>query len=156
MRETIVAQKPVIKVDIYGKGLLIINREGLREDFELCMQYFGMVDDLVLTRVDYCVDCEKMAREKTHTLKTKMKTIIRNEYTNEIEYIRYGQKRSSPQFLRFYNKIIDLERSNAMRLYPEYKKYKSLMRYELQIQSDGIAADEKIIHYSYLKHIANF
>ena len=156
LRETIVAQKPVLKVDIYWKWLLILNREWLWEDFELSLQYFGMIDDLILTRVDYCVDCEKMAWDKPHTLKTKMKTIIRNEYSWEIEYIRYWQKRSSPQFLRFYNKIIDLERTNSIWLYPEYKKYKSLMRYELQIQSDGIAEAEKVVHYSFIKHIANF
>nr|DAW12334.1 MAG TPA: hypothetical protein [Inoviridae sp.] len=61
--------------------MLIINREDLWSDFELVLQYFGLVDELILTRIDYAVDCEKMAWNKSHSLNTKMKTIIRNEYT---------------------------------------------------------------------------
>lgn len=155
IKQSSIKGKQVLKVDMYWKGLLIINREDIWSDFELVLQYFGLVDELILTRIDYAVDCEKMAWNKSHTLNTKMKTIIRNEYTWEIEYIRYGNSKVSPQFLRFYNKILDLKKNNALWLYPEYQKYDNLMRYELQIQSDWISDDEKRVYYNYLRHIAS-
>jgi hypothetical protein len=41
-------------------------------------------------------------------------------------------------------------------LYPEYLQYDTVMRYELQVSSDGISAEDKNKHVYDLKAICNF
>lgn len=60
--------KSVLKVDFYGKGLLVVNRENLRNSVEkVFTKMFGM-DDITITRADYTCDCAKYNFKKVNTL----------------------------------------------------------------------------------------
>lgn len=147
--------RSALRVQCYGKGLLIINRENLRDEFENLLFFFGM-SEITLTRVDYAVDCEKMNFQKKNSLNAKKWGQFHNLRTWELEYLWFGSKGKSPLFLRYYDKKKDLKTSHFERLYPEYEQYETVMRYELQVNSDGISDATKYQHIYDLKGIVNF
>lgn len=147
--------KRFLRVQLYGKGLLIINRENLRNELENLLFFFWM-SEITLTRIDYAIDCEKMNFGKKNYLNAKKGWQFHNVRTWEIEYIGFGSKGVSPLFLRYYDKKKDLKVSNYEWLYPEYRQYDTVMRYELQVNSAGIASDDKNKHIYDLKWIVNF
>lgn len=147
--------KKLLRCQIYGKGLLILNRENLREKFESLLKFFWL-NSICLTRIDYAVDCKKINFKKKNTLNARKGGQIHNVKTWEIEYVGFWSRWVSPLYLRYYNKKRDLKDSNYERLYPEYDKYDQVMRYELQVNSDGISPNDKIITVDELKNIANF
>ena len=144
-----------LRVQVYGKGLLIINRVNLWDEFENLLFFFGM-SDITLTRIDYAIDCEKMNFNKKNYLNAKKWWQFHNVRTWELEYLWFGSKGKSPLFLRYYNKKKDLKDSNFEWLYPEYEQYETVMRYELQVNSDWISANGKYQHIYDLKGIVNF
>lgn len=144
----------VLNFDFYGKGLLILNREDLRDDVEKLMGYFG-VNNVILTRLDYAIDTNKLNFKKQNKLNNKNHFEIMNDQTGNLEYTLYGNKRTSPRFIRYYNKKLDLQVTDYERLYPTYLSEKEVMRYELQVKSDGIAKEDKIQKVDQLKHIAH-
>lgn len=145
----------LLRVQIYGKGLLILNREDLRSSFEDLLKFFGM-KELTLTRIDYAIDCEKINFKKKNTLNAKKGWSIYSVRTGKIEYIGFGSKWVSPLYIRYYNKKVDLKETNYERLYPDYDEYPQIMRYELQVNSDGIAPVDKNATVDQIKNIASF
>jgi hypothetical protein len=59
-------------------------------------------------------------------------------------------------FIRYYDKKKDLKGTKFERLYPEYSKYETVMRYELQVNSDGISPNDKEKTVYDLEKIVNF
>lgn len=147
--------KKLLRVQIYGKGLLIINRENLRENFESLLYFFGL-NEVVMTRIDYAIDTQKINFKKKNTLNAKKWGQIHSVKTWEIEYLGFWSKWVSPLYLRYYNKKKDLVDSNYEWLYPEYKKFKEIMRYELQVNSDGISPEDKNKKVADIKEICCF
>lgn len=147
--------KKFLRVQLYGKGLLIINRENLRPDVEKLLLFFGL-DEICLTRIDYAVDCEKINFSKKNTLNAKKWGQFHNVRTWEIEYVGFWSKGVSPLYLRYYNKKRDLIDTKYERLYPEYAQYEQVMRYELQVNSDGISPEDKVRKVYDLASICNF
>lgn len=144
-----------LRVQLYGKWLLIINRENLWRNLENLLFFFG-VNDIVLTRIDYAVDCEKMNFKKPNSLKAKKAGQFHNARTWELEYLWFGAKGKSPLFIRYYDKKKDLERSKFEWLYPEYEQYATIMRYELQVNSDWISPADKNKTVYDIEKIVNF
>ena len=147
--------KRLLRVQLYGKGILVINRENLWRNLENLLFFFGM-NDITLTRTDYAIDCEKINFEKKNLLKAKKAGQFHNARTGELEYLGFWAKGKSPLFIRYYDKKKDLQRTKFERLYPEYEKYDTIMRYELQVNSDGISPEHKDKTVYDLKKIANF
>lgn len=144
-----------LRVQLYGKWLLVVNRENLRDELENLLFFFGM-SEITLTRIDYAIDCEKMNFKKPNYLKAKKSWQFTNLRTGELEYLGFGAKWVSPLFLRYYDKKKDLKDSKFERLYPEYAQYDTVMRYELQVNSDWISEKAKYQHIYDLKGIVNF
>lgn len=147
--------KRLLRCQLYGKGLLIVNRENLRDELENLLFFFGM-SEIVLTRIDYTVDCEKMNFSKPNTLKAKVWGQFHDLRTGDLEYLGFGSLWVSPLFIRYYDKKKDLKKTKFEWLYPEYLQYDTVMRYELQVSSDGISAEDKNKHVYDLKAICNF
>lgn len=144
-----------LRVQLYGKWLLIINRENLRRNLENLLFFFG-VNEITLTRIDYAIDCQKMNFQKPNSLKAKKAGQFHNARTWELEYLWFGAKGKSPLFIRYYDKKKDLKGTKFERLYPEYSKYETVMRYELQVNSDGISPNDKEKTVYDLEKIVNF
>jgi hypothetical protein len=68
--------------------------------------------------------------------------------------VLFGSKKNSSRFIRYYNKKLDLQETQFERLYPQYQTENEVMRYELQVKSDGIAKEQKIQLITNLKNIA--
>lgn len=147
--------KRLLRVQLYGKGILVINRENLWRNLENLLFFFGM-NDITLTRTDYAIDCEKINFEKRNSLKAKKAGQFHDARTGELEYLGFWAKGKSPLFIRYYDKKKDLERTKFEWLYPEYQRYSTIMRYELQVNSDGISPDHKNKTVYDLEKIANF
>ena len=147
--------KKYLRVQIYGKGLLILNRENLRENFNNLLLFFGL-REVFLTRIDYAVDCKKINFKKKNTLNARKWGDIKNLKTWEIEYTGFGSKGVSPLYLRYYNKKRDLKDTNYEWLYPEYDQYDQVMRYELQVNSDWISPNDKETTIDKIESIARF
>lgn len=151
--ENYVDSQSVLRCDLYGKWLLVMNREDRRDDFETVLQFWGM-QEVTITRIDYAVDCIRLNRNKLCTLKSQFSDVKRE---NGVPYsVTFGKKQTSPQFIRYYDKIKDIKENGFEWLYPEYRQYDQLMRYELQVNSDGIAHSEKQQPIEALRSIANF
>lgn len=144
-----------LRVQLYGKWLLVINRENLRRNLENLLFFFGM-NEIILTRIDYAIDCEKMNFKKPNSLKARKAGQFHNARTWELEYIWFGAKGKSPLFIRYYDKKKDLRWTKFEWLYPEYDKYETVMRYELQVNSDGISPYDKNKTVYDLEKIVNF
>jgi DNA relaxase NicK len=93
--------------------------------------------------------------DKVNKLKSKNNFTIKNDYTGEITYRLFGNKQTSTEFIRYYDKKLDLADTEAERLYPDYLKEKTVMRYELQVKSDGIHIEDKEKRVDELKYIAH-
>lgn len=151
--ENYVKSDPVLRCDLYGKGLLILNREDLWSQMELVFNFFWLTD-VVLSRIDYAIDCLKVNRNKSCSLKAKYTDCRKIDWVPY--YVVFGNKETSPQFIRYYEKIKDLEDTGYRWLYPEYQKYDKVMRYELQVNSDWIDKEWKYRKIEDLKSLANF
>lgn len=151
--ENYVNAQSVMSCDIYGKGLLLLNREDWRDDLETVFQFRGF-QRVILTRIDYAVDCQRINWNKPCSLKSVNHRVEKKRGVPY--YVVYGSKLTSPQFIRYYEKKKDLKENNAEWLYPDYAKYDKVMRYELQVNSDGIAKDYKEQPIENLRNIANF
>ena len=151
--ENYVNSKSVLRCDLYWKGLLVLNREDLRPQMELVFNFFSF-QEVVLSRIDYAVDCQKVNWDKACSLNVKYTNVLREKWVPC--YVAFWVKESSPQFIRYYDKIKDLVDSEFTRLYPEYEQYWAVMRYELQVNSDWIGKDFKIRKIEDIKCLANF
>lgn len=120
---------------------------------ELVFSFFGL-SDITLSRIDYAVDCKKINWNKSCSLKVKYTDV--RKLDGVPYYVVFGNKESSPQFIRYYEKIKDLEDTGYRWLYPEYDELTKVMRYELQVNSDGIDKERKYRKIQDLKNLANF
>ncbi len=174
--------KSVLKVDFYGKGLLVVNRENLRNSVEKVFTKMFWMDDITITRADYTCDCAKYNFKKVNTLGNRItwKVVkkIEKEYLTEedlekakeknsltvwqiekdwrLEYLLFGRKGKSARVLRYYDKRRELLLRWTAWLYPEYFGYNEIMRYELQVNSKGFDKAEREITIQDLKSFANF
>lgn len=177
--------KQVLKVDFYGKGLLVVNRENLRNSIEKVFTRFFWMSDIVITRADYTCDCARYNFKKPNRLNNKIawkvskeikkeyltaeeieKQIIEEEKksmiigeiskNNRVEYLLFGRKGKSARVLRYYDKRRELIARWTAWLYPEYFGFNEIMRYELQVNSEGFDKSEREIRIWDLKDFANF
>lgn len=149
-----VASKLVLKVDFYGKGILVVNKENLRSSVEkVFTKFFGM-DEITVTRTDYTCDCAKYNFRKANSLNVKIKGII--EKNNGLEYMVFGRKGKSARIIRYYDKKKEILERGTGWLYPEYFGYSEIMRYELQVNSEGFDKYERELKIFQLKDYANF
>lgn len=177
--------KSVLKVDFYGKGLLVVNRENIRSSIEKVFTKFFWMEEITITRTDYTCDCAKYNFRKTNTLDCKIvgkvqkkvkkefltpeeveKQMIEDDKNslmigeisknNRVEYLLFGRKGKSARVLRYYDKRKELLARWTAWLYPEYFWYNEIMRYELQVNSDGFDKEEREIMIKDLKDFANF
>ena len=75
---------------------------------------------------------------------------------NRVEYLLFGRKGKSARVLRYYDKRRELIARWTAWLYPEYFGYNEIMRYELQVNSEGFDKSEREIRIWDLKDFANF
>lgn len=151
--ENYVEGNSVMRCDLYGKGLLVLNREDLRWEMELVFKLFAY-NTVKISRIDYAVDCQKVNWNKPCLLKAKYTDVRKHKWIPY--YVVFGQKEVSPQFIRYYEKIKDLQDNGVEWLYPEYKQYERVMRYELQVNSDWISKEFKEWEITKIKDLANF
>lgn len=151
--ELIIQNELVMKVDFYGKWILVVNRDNIWEYFVWYLKVLWFYN-IRVTRVDYAVDCQKLNFRKSNKLKTKIKWLIRNDW--EVEYYAFGRKWKSSHFIRYYNKKVELEKRKTLWLYPEYYFLPSVMRYELQVNGEWMDPHERNITINDLENLANF
>lgn len=144
----------VLKVDFYGKWLKIVREDNLWSNIELIFKSYFMMDEIKITRVDYTVDCWKYNFKKKNTLKTSIKGKIEKE--NNIEYLVFGRKWQSARFIRYYDKKKEIITKGTSWLYPEYFGYSEIMRYELQINSDGFDPIDRYMKIWDIKKFIDF
>ena len=144
LREIKIWWKIVLDVDVYGKCIKLIRENNLRPSlYKLFVYYLGM-DDIIITRADYTVDCMKMNFNKANTLKFKVSWTISNWWV--VRYKTFGKKwHDSALFLRYYDKKHEIESRWTSYLYPEYSLVPNVMRYELQVNSKGFDKWEREI-----------
>lgn len=143
----------VAKVDFYWKWILAINSMNLRGTF-LSVFSSMWANKITLTRIDYAVDCQKMNFRKTNSLKNKISWKI--TWLSWVEYICFGRRWKSAHFIRYYDKLKELNKHWTLALYPQYRFLDSVMRYELQINSEWLDEDERIIKLYDLESLCNF
>lgn len=175
----------MLKVDFYGKGLLVVNRENLRWTIEKVFTKFFWMEEIVITRADYTCDCARYNFKKPNKLNNKIawkvskeikkefmtaeeieKAIIEEEKksmiiweiskNNRVEYLLFGRKWKSARVLRYYDKRRELIARGTAWLYPEYFGYNEIMRYELQVNAEWFDKAEREIRIENLKDFANF
>ena len=144
----------VLKVDFYGKGLKIIREDNLWSNIELIFRKQFWMDEIKLTRVDYTVDCGRYCFNKKNSLKTSIKWKI--EKADNIEYLVFGRKGQSARFIRYYDKKKEIIDRWTAWLYPEYFWLDEIMRYELQVNSDGFDDYERYLKVSDIKRFVDF
>lgn len=142
-----------MKFDFYGKWILVVNRLNLWSSIEKVLKFRDM-EDLTITRTDYAIDCETYSFRKKNTLWAKIKWRI--EKNENLEYILFGRKWKSAKVIRYYDKKKEIEERGTQRLYPDYWGLPGVMRYELQVNSEGFSKDEREIDYQSLKDYCNF
>ena len=148
LREIKVGWKMVLDVDLYWKWLKLIREEWLWDELYLLFNYYLCMDEIVLTRVDYTVDCQKRDFDKVNTLSNRVGAeFYRVENNHKIITGRYywRSRHDSARFLRYYDKKHDNEVKNQSHLYPEYSLIPFVMRYELQVNSKGLDDYERCI-----------
>lgn len=149
-----VQSKMVLKVDFYGRGLLVVNKENLWSSVEKLFTKFFWMDEITITRTDYTCDCAKYNFRKVNTLDAKIRGKI--EKKDGLEYIVFGRKGKSARVLRYYDKKKEILTRGTSFLYTDYFGYSEIMRYELQVNSEGFDKYEREIKISQLKDYANF
>lgn len=178
--------KSVLKIDFYGKWLLVVNRENIRSSIEkVFIKFFGM-ENITITRADYTCDCAKYNFRKTNTLNCKIAWKVQKKAKKEfltpeelerqklleeeknsilvgwiqkdgrLEYLLFGRKGKSARVLRYYDKRKELLVRGTAWLYPEYFGFNEIMRYELQVNSEWFDKWEREITIMDLKNFANF
>lgn len=134
LQEIKVDWQVVLKVDLYWKGVKLIREEGLRFDCLNLFKNYCFLSDIVLTRADYTVDCAKMNFRKENSLSNKIDWTITKNW--ELQYkIFWKKSSSSARFIRYYDKKAEISERWTSFLYPEYKLFSTVMRYELQVNS---------------------
>lgn len=144
----------VLKIDFYGKGLLVVNRDNLRSSVEKVFTKLFWMEEITITRADYTCDCEKYNFRKVNTLKFKISGTIQKD--NQLEYMLFGRRWKSARVLRYYDKMKELIARGTTWLYPEYFGLSGVMRYELQVNSEWFDKAERDITINQLKEFANF
>lgn len=148
LREIKVNWELVLDVDLYWKWLKLIREEWLREELYLLFSYYLWMNEIVLTRVDYTVDCQKRDFDKENTLSNRVWAEFHKIENNHkiITGRYYGRARhDSARFLRYYDKKEDIREKNMDHLYPEYSLIPFVMRYELQVNSKGLDDYERCL-----------
>ena len=112
------------------------------------------MEDLTITRTDYTIDCQTYSFRKKNTLGARIKGRI--EKNDNLEYILFWRKWKSAKVIRYYDKKKEIEERGTQRLYPDYWGLPGVMRYELQVNSEGFSKDEREIDYQALKDYCNF
>ena len=144
LREITQQWKVVLDVDIYWKGCKLIREEGIREELYLLFTYYLGMENVILTRADYTVDCMKMNFRKRNHLKCKIDGVINTNW--EMSYKTFWRKsHDSARFLRYYDKKLEIKARNTSHLYPEYSLFPSVMRYELQVNSKWFDDVERML-----------
>lgn len=144
LREIKMWWQVVLDVDLYWKGCKLIREEWLRDELYLLFNYYLWMDHIILTRADYTVDCQKMNFRKANWLKCKISWLIRENW--QVAYMTFWKKsHDSAKFLRYYDKKQEILDRWTSHLYPEYSLLKSVMRYELQVNSKWFDSLEKEI-----------
>lgn len=150
----IIASKMILKFDFYGKWILVTNRDNHWAELVALLHMFGL-SQFRLTRYDHAVDCVSMNRRKKNTLNRCKKWVIRG-LGGRIEYLSYGVKGKSANFIRYYDKKQELIDRWTDRLYPDYIEHETIQRYELQVWSKGLAELDRDINVSSLVDLCNF
>lgn len=157
-----------LKVDLYWKWVKLIREELLRPDVLRVLKEYCKLDDIILTRADYTVDCAKYNFRKKNTLRSltwwnifKNNRVIRekdydilkdidllnktiNDKKRKINYKLFWTKSSSSaHFIRYYDKKREIVQRWTQFLYPEYFDVPQVMRYELQVNSKWFDEDER-------------
>lgn len=157
-----------LKVDLYWKWVKLIREEWLRSDVYQVLTRYCKLDDIILTRADYTVDCAKYNFWKKNTLSNttswticKANRVIHekdyditknieslnkviNDKKRKIQYKLFGCKSSSSaHFIRYYDKKREIVERWTQFLYPEYFDVPCVMRYELQVNSKGFTDEER-------------
>lgn len=171
-----------LKVNIYWKWVKLIREEGLRSDVYTLLHEYCWLKDIILTRVDYTVDCWKYNFRKKNSLKAQwgwsiykkdrkvkdndldtLNTRIDNlnkistKKKAKIQYLLFGNKSSSnARFIRYYDKKAEIIARWTQFLYPEYFEYPQVMRYELQVNSKGFDDNERELKIEDIEKFINF
>lgn len=154
IKEIKLGEKMVMKIDFYWKWILVVNRENLWASVEkIFSKFFGM-NEIYITRTDYTADCAKYNFRKENTLGARIAGII--EKVDNVEYKLFGRKGKSAKLIRYYDKKKELKERWTAWLYPEYLEFNEIMRYELQVNSEGFDKYERILTIQKLKDYANF
>lgn len=143
----------VAKFDIYWKWVLVLNANNLWSLFVEVFIRMGLID-LTLTRIDYAIDCEKINFRKTNRLNSIVNGWIGK--WSSVEYKAFGRRWKSAHFIRYYDKLKELKTHWTLPLYPQYWFLPSVMRYELQVNSEWLDEEQRNIHVSKLPDLANF
>lgn len=151
--ELIIGGDLVMKIDLYGKWILLANKENLRPVLEKVWIKFFWLSDIKITRTDYTCDCAKYNFRKVNSLNVKVKGWITNK--DNTEYLWFGRK-GKARFLRYYDKKKEIITRHTEFLYPEYFGYSEIMRYELQLNGSALDDLRREITVQQLKDYANF
>lgn len=144
----------VLKVDIYGKWLKVIREENLWSNIQSIFKKQFWMEEIKLTRVDYTVDCAKYMFNKPNSLNTKIRGRV--EKDDNVEYLVFGRKWKSSRFIRYYDKKKEIIDRWTAWLYPEYFGISEIMRYELQVNSDGFDEYERYLKVDDIKSFVDF
>lgn len=143
----------VMKIDLYGKWILLANKENLRWTLEKIRIKFFWMEEVKITRTDYTCDCSKYNFRKTNSLRVKIKWKF---YTkDELSYYWFGKKWKN-RFLRYYDKKAEILKRWTQFLYPEYFGYSEIMRYELQVNGSALNDLYRVMNVDQIKDYANF
>lgn len=140
-----VHNKNQTKVSIYGKWLHVIRKKPDLYNSLLSFLYsFGLLDttSINISRLDFTSDFDSLNYNVDVLLRTSKTTEFK--YAGILETIYYWSKKSSV-YIRFYNKKLELQEKWYDVLYPEYDTYSEIMRYEIQLKSNWIPLDLKVI-----------
>lgn len=144
LREIKIWWKLVLDCDLYWKWIKLIRENDLRPSLYKLFTYYLWMDSITITRADYTVDCMKMNFDKKNSLPCRISWQIIN--SNEVKYKTFGKKwHDSAYFLRYYDKKHEIESRWTSYLYPEYNLLKTVMRYELQVNSKWFSKVEREI-----------
>lgn len=151
--EITMGKEKVLKIDFYGKWILLANRDNLRPTLEKIRRKFFWLEEVKITRTDYTCDCWKYNFRKENKLEAKVKGKITKD--DNVEYYWFGRK-GKARFIRYYDKKAEILARWTQWLYPDYFGYSQIMRYELQLNGDALDELDRYITIEQIKDYANF
>lgn len=151
--KTKIQGRVVLKVDLFGKWIHALNTDKQRSWYTELLTMLWL-NNIIITRTDYAVDCQKMNFRKKNRLQCKISWLI--EKNGELEYLTFGRKGKSAHFIRYYDKKKELLDKGTLGLYPQYHYIDTIMRYELQINGEWLDDESRSITIHQLEELATF